>query len=131
VTFLSCADKIEISVGRENTSPGRDDPLQAEQAQTFRHVVSHRPSKAMLPALKAVDNRHSQRVYIGNDIWETRHPDGSADWDIAFSPAEMARLEADAARAGIAVEQLIKNRMLGRTAEPVTCAGGIKHLAFR
>ena len=55
-----------------------------------------------------------KRVYIGNDMWETRHPDGGAEWEIGFSPTEYAMLEDDAARAGVTVNQLAKNRLLGR-----------------
>ena len=45
---------------------------------------------------------------------ETRHPDGGAEWEIGFSPTEYAMLEDYAARAGVTVNQLAKNRLLGR-----------------
>jgi len=53
-----------------------------------------------------------KREYIGNDIWVTHFPDGSADFEIACTPEEHAALEADAAKAGMTVEQLMKSRLL-------------------
>jgi hypothetical protein len=61
-----------------------------------------------------------KRVYIGNDMWETRHPDGGAYWEMGFSPSELAILEDAAARAGVTVNQLIKNRLLGRSDDETT-----------
>ena len=56
-----------------------------------------------------------KRVYLGNDVWETRLPDGNYEMEMAFSPSELAILEDAASRAGVTVNQLIKNRLLGRS----------------
>jgi hypothetical protein len=61
-----------------------------------------------------------KRVNIGNDMWETRHPDGGAYFEMAFTPTELARLEDIAARAGVTVNQLVKNRLLGRSDNATT-----------
>jgi hypothetical protein len=61
-----------------------------------------------------------KRVYIGNDMWETRHPNGGSEFEMAFSPSELAILEDAAARAGVTVNQLVKNRLLGRSDNATT-----------
>ena len=53
-------------------------------------------------------------------MWETRLPDGSAEMEMAFSPRELAILQDAAARAGVSVNQLIKNRLLGRSDNATT-----------
>ena len=71
-------------------------------------------SKPKQHALDAVENMTGERVYIGNDIWVTTSPDGIEDWEILCTEAEEAALRADAAAAGVTVEQLLRNRLLQR-----------------
>jgi hypothetical protein len=54
-----------------------------------------------------------KRVYLGNDIWETKLEDGGSYLEFAFTKTELAALEADAAKTGI-TEQLIKHRLFRR-----------------
>ena len=53
-----------------------------------------------------------KRKYLGNHIWEIRYADGSVDIEIACTEDEDAAQKADAARAGMTVEQLMKSRLL-------------------
>lgn len=53
-----------------------------------------------------------KRTYLGDDVWETRRADGGSELEMAFTEAEYAALKADADKAGISVNDLVKQRLL-------------------
>ena len=63
-----------------------------------------------------------ERVYLGDEVWETRLDNGEFELEIALSDNERAALTADAGKAGLTVSRLLKNRLL---ALPVYEAWGL------
>jgi hypothetical protein len=53
-----------------------------------------------------------KRVYLGDDVWETTFENGEVEFEIHYDDEEHAALEADAAKAGLTVDELIKKRIL-------------------
>jgi hypothetical protein len=59
----------------------------------------------------------AKRKYLGNDVWETRLPDGDTLLEIGCTEEEAAALNADAEAAGLTVSDLMKMRCLGKDDE--------------
>jgi hypothetical protein len=55
-----------------------------------------------------------KRVHLGNDVWETRLPDGDTLIEIGCTEEEAAALDTDAEAAGLTVSDLMKMRCLGK-----------------
>lgn len=53
-----------------------------------------------------------KRVYLGDDVWETTFENGEVEFEILTDDEEHAALEAAAAKAGLTVSELVKNRIL-------------------
>jgi hypothetical protein len=53
-----------------------------------------------------------KRVYLGDDVWKTTFENGEVEFEIFYDDEENAALEADAAKGGLTVNELIKKRTL-------------------